>query len=360
VATNTADKISVFIVDDSALVRSALSIILGKVPEIEVLGVASNPKIALMKIKNRWPDVIISDIEMPEMNGLEFLDYLNKNHPTPFIVCSSYAGVGAQNSIDALALGAVDIISKPGLGVESFLEEMTGTIVESIKAAASCRIQPRSVAVKSRIIATPTPAPRRHNHLLEARSLSVIAMGSSTGGTTVIEHLLRRLSPQCPPLLIVQHMPMYFTDAFAKRLNAICQITVKEAEDGDLLQGGVAYIAPGGKHMEMVRSSRGYALRVFDGPLVNRHKPSVDTLFDSVADLSARSALGIILTGMGKDGSQGLLRMQQKGALTLAQDEASSVVYGMPKAALDIGATNISLSIAEIASYLENCSVSTE
>ena len=370
VTVNSSSKISVFIVDDSALVRSALSIILSKVAEIEVLGVASNPKLALTKMKKNWPDVIISDLEMPEMHGLEFLDYLNKNHPTPFIVCSSYAGVGAQASIDALALGAADIISKPSLGVESYLEEITGTIIESIKAAASYRSETRKLFFektagentpvdlthKARPRTAPTPVvyDTENHHKLEFRPLNIIAIGSSTGGTTVIEHILRQLSPQCPPVLIVQHMPMHFTDAFARRLNSFCSITVKEAKDGELIQKGTAFIAPGGKHMELVRNIHGFALRVFDGPLVNRHKPSVDTLFNSVADVCAKSSLGVILTGMGKDGSLGLLRMKQKGALTIAQDEGSSAVYGMPKAAIDIGATDINLSIAEIGSYLEN------
>jgi len=366
--TNT-DKISVFIVDDSALVRSALTIILSKVPEIHVLGVASNPKLALTKMKKQWPDVIISDLEMPEMHGLEFLDYLNKNHPTPFIVCSSYAGVGAQASIDALALGAVDIISKPNLGVESYLEDITATIIESIKAAASCRNPLKKVTAEysfdatSKVKVVPVAAVVSHTELytpLEYRPLSVIAIGSSTGGTTVIEHLLRRLSPQSPPVLIVQHMPMHFTEAFARRLNTLCRITVKEAEDGDLLQHGVAYIAPGGKQMELVRNHRGLAIRIFDGPLVNRHKPSVDILFNSVADLLAKSALGVILTGMGKDGSQGLLRMKQNGALTIAQDQISSAVYGMPKSAIDIGATDISLPFVEIGSYFEKLTAKTD
>ena len=344
-----ADTISVFIVDDSALVRSALTLILGKVSDIEVLGAAANPKLALMKMKKRWPDVIISDIEMPEMNGLEFLNYLNKHHPTPFIVCSSYAGVGVQNSINALALGAVDIISKPSLGVESYLEEITATIIESIRAAASCRMPPKMAITKTSASST-----THFQAKPETTAASVIAIGSSTGGTTVIEYLLRRLSSQCPPLLIVQHMPMFFTDAFARRLNSVCTIAVKEASDGELLQNGTAYIAPGGKHMQLVLKGQHYAVRVFDGPQVNRHKPSVDILFDSVADTLARSAVGIILTGMGKDGAQGLLRMKQRGAYTLAQDESSSAVYGMPKAAVDIGATDASLSIAGIAAYLEN------
>lgn len=346
-----SDPISVFIVDDSALVRSALTLILNKVSDIEVLGTAANPKLALLKMKKRWPDVIISDIEMPEMNGLEFLDYLNNHRPTPFIVCSSYAGVGVQNSIDALDLGAVDIISKPSLGVESYLEEITGTIIESIRAAASCRMSPKMAIAKTRAGSTSQPAGKA-----ETRPISVIAIGSSTGGTTVIEYLLRRLSRQSPPVLIVQHMPMFFTDAFARRLNSVCTIAVKEAEDGEQPQNGTAYIAPGGKHMQLVLKGQHYALRVFDGPQVNRHKPSVDILFDSVAEVLARSAIGIILTGMGKDGAQGLLRMKQRGAYTLAQDESSSVVYGMPKAAVDIGATDSSLSVAAIATYLENLS----
>lgn len=327
--------INVFLVDDSATVRTVLKMILEKDPEICVLGVAANAEIALKKMAKQWPDVIVSDLEMPGMHGLEFLKYIKTNRPTPFVVCSSHVGPGAKASIDALALGAVDIIAKPNIGVESYLEEITAAITQSVKAAAcvGSRHASASSTHKTEPARTIEPAVSRGH-----RNISVIAIGSSTGGTTIVEHLLKNMRPDMPGVLIVQHMPKHFTELFAKRLNTVCSIEVKEAEDGDTVHNGRALIAPGGMHMKLSGHGSNLFINVRDEPPVNRHKPSVDVLFRSVANHVGARSMGIILTGMGEDGAAGLLEMRRVGAVAIGQDQASSAVYGMPRAAMEIGA----------------------
>jgi two-component system chemotaxis response regulator CheB len=327
--------INVFLVDDSATVRTVLKMILEKDPEICVLGVAANAEIALKKMAKHWPDVIVSDLEMPGMHGLDFLKYIKANRPTPFVVCSSHVGPGAKASIDALALGAVDIIAKPNIGVESFLEEITAAITQSVKAAAcvGARHTSSSPARKIEPVRTAELSVPRGQ-----RNISVIAIGSSTGGTTVVEHLLKQMTPDMPGVLIVQHMPKHFTELFAKRLNTVCLIEVKEAEDGDAVRNGRALIAPGGSHMKLSGQGNNLFVTVCDEPPVNRHKPSVDVLFRSVANHVGARSLGIILTGMGEDGAAGLLEMRRIGAASIGQDQTSSAVYGMPRVAMEIGA----------------------
>jgi two-component system chemotaxis response regulator CheB len=331
------------IVDDSATVRTVLKMILEKDPDIIVIGVAPNPDIALKKMQREWPDVIVSDLEMPGMHGLDFLRYLKENHPTPFVVCSSHVGPGAQASLDALALGAVDIIAKPNIGVESFLEDITAAITQSVKAAAQSKTA-RVYGASNKIDTVRATLPL----FQQRKASSVIAVGSSTGGTTVVEYLLKSLTPQMPGVVIVQHMPKHFTELFAKRLNNICTIEVREAVDGDVITPGLALIAPGGAHMKVQNFNNKLQVRILDEAPVNRHRPSVDVLFRSVAEAVGNKSIGIILTGMGEDGAQGLLAMRKAGAVTIGQDQASSAVYGMPRAAMEIGAVECQLPFTAI------------
>lgn len=353
--------INVFIVDDSATARTALRLILETSEDITVLGVASNPLIALKRMVKLWPDVIISDIEMPEMNGIEFLQYIQRNRPTPFIVFSNHTGSSAVSSIEALAKGALDIIPKPNFNNAQGLEEASADILSAVRAASRLEHRPmpspRELPLPDGVRPTPLRELRAELPISEAGTVpalprdqySVIAIGSSTGGTTIIEKILVELSVNAPGIVIVQHMPELFTKAFANRINQFCRILVKEAEDGDLIKPGVALIAPGGKHMSIVRKANGYAVQVFDGDFVNRHKPSVDVLFNAVAEYYQKDALGIILTGMGKDGAKGLLRMKNLGAFTIAQAEEDCAVYGMPKAAKALDAVDIEMNSAQIA-----------
>jgi len=362
---------NVFIVDDSATARTALRLILETSVDINVIGVASNPIIALKKMSGNWPDVIISDIEMPEMDGFEFLKYLNRHHPTPFIVFSNHTGSSAATSVEALSRGAVEIIPKPNFANTESLEQTSVNILTAVRAASKIvSKQPKNVSTtdvdfERRILDASILAAGKVDHQLDAdieqeelqttdkvlsrSDFALIAIGSSTGGTTIIEKILRKLHPTSPPVLVVQHMPELFTKAFANRINQFCKIDVKEAEDGDVLMPGKAFIAPGGRHIEVVRKSpSGFCIRVSDGDYVNRHKPSVDVLFNSVADVVKKDALGIILTGMGKDGAKGLLAMKQLGAETLGQSEGDCAVYGMPKAAYALGAVDQEMTSAEI------------
>lgn len=353
--------INVFIVDDSATARTALRLILETSDDINVLGVASNPLIALKRMVKTWPDVIISDIEMPEMDGIAFLQYIQRNKPTPFIVFSNHTGSSAVTSVEALAKGALDIIPKPNFNNAESLEEASIEILNAVRAAARMEhrppLSPRELPLPEGIKPLVTRETRVEVPIHEAGEVaalprdnySVIAIGSSTGGTTIIEKILVELGPQSPGVVIVQHMPELFTKAFANRINQFCRIHVKEAEDGDVIKPGVALIAPGGKHMAVMRKPTGYAVQVFDGDYVNRHKPSVDVLFNAVADHFQKDALGIILTGMGKDGAKGLMRMKTMGATTIAQAEEDCAVYGMPKAAKAMDAVDIELNSAQIA-----------
>ncbi|MCK5880729.1 MAG: chemotaxis response regulator protein-glutamate methylesterase [Sinobacterium sp.] len=359
--------INVYIVDDSATARTALSLILESSDEVNVLGVASTPLIALKRMEKCWPDVIISDLEMPDMNGFEFLQYLKKNRPTPFVVFSNFTGSSAAASIEALSQGAVDIITKPNFSRDN-LDETREDILNAIKGAADIGATEKIRSAREKIerpkSLTSSKDQQRKRDLsmqldlsvelpdIRRQQFSMVAIGSSTGGTLVIEKLLRQLTKQCPGIIIVQHMPEKFTQAYANRIDQLCDIKVKEAQQGDIIKAGTALIAPGGKHMR-ISSSKGVAsINIFEGDSVNRHKPSVDVLFNSVAEFSHGDALGILLTGMGKDGAKGLLSLKQSGSLTFAQAEEDSAIYGMPKAAMAIGAASYQLNSSQIAKFL--------
>lgn len=337
-------SISVLIVDDSAVVRQVLAAVLRSDPALEVMNAASDPILAMERMKNNWPDVIVLDVEMPRMDGLTFLRKIMAERPTPVVICSTLTEKGAKTTIEALSAGAVATIAKPKLDLKNFLNASARELIAVVKDAAGA-----NVARLGRQ-GSKAPDPPRDKHTAdvilppaaETRALSqtteqVIAIGTSTGGTQALEEVLVELPRVSPGIVIVQHMPEKFTAAFAARLDGLCQIEVREAVNNDRVVPGRALIAPGGKHMLLRRAGAQYFVEVVDGPLVNRHRPSVDVLFRSVAKCAGANALGVIMTGMGDDGAAGLLEMRNAGARTVAQDEASCVVYGMPKEAVKRG-----------------------
>lgn len=334
--------IKVLIVDDSAVVRQVLSELLARDPDIHVIGAAADPLFALQRMQREWPDVIVLDVEMPRMDGITFLRKLMRERPTPVVVCSTLTERGAETTMQALSAGAVEVVAKPKLGLKEFLQASVQSLTHAVKAAAKARLG--QVAVPP----PPAPAPAA----LGTATDHVVAIGTSTGGTRALEAVLTQLPADCPGIVIVQHMPERFTAAFAQRLNALCHCEVREAEDGDRVLQGRVLVAPGGRHLQLRRSGSQYLVDVRDGPPVNRHKPSVDVLFHSVARHAGRHAVGIIMTGMGDDGANGLLAMRQAGAFTIAQDEASCVVYGMPKEAVERGAVCQVLPLTDIAAAI--------
>lgn len=337
--------VSVFIVDDSAVVRQVLGQLLMSDPGIRVAGAAPDPIFALQKMQRDWPDVIILDVEMPRMDGITFLRKLMKERPTPVVICSTLTEKGADTTLQALSAGAVDIITKPKLGLRDFLQAGGQHMVQVLKAAARAKL-----AAVPRARPAASPEPRAPAPVAMARTTDqVVALGTSTGGTQALEAVLTRLPADCPGIVVVQHMPEKFTAAFAHRLNQLCRCEVREAVDGDRVIPGLVLVAPGGRHMQLRRSGAQYRVGVADGPPVNRHKPSVDVLFRSVANTAGRNALGIIMTGMGDDGAQGLLAMRQAGAHTIALDQESSVVFGMPREAIEIGAAAEVLPLSQMA-----------
>ncbi len=336
-------RIKVMVVDDSAVVRQVLTGLLDADPGIEVVSAVADPLLAMARMKIQWPDVLVLDVEMPRMDGITFLKKIMHERPTPVVICSTLTEKGAQTTIAALAAGAVAIITKPKLGLRQFLNDASDELIGAVKVAACANVkrlvarsQPAPVAqVKySADVILPPAAVRAMIQTTER----VVAIGTSTGGTQALELVLTRLPRVSPGIVIVQHMPEKFTAAFADRLDGLCQIEVKEAQNNDRVMPGRALIAPGGKHMLLKRSGAQYLVEVVDGPLVNRHRPSVDVLFRSVAKYAGANALGVIMTGMGDDGAAGLLEMRSAGAQTLAQDEESCVVYGMPREAVKRGA----------------------
>lgn len=345
--------IKVLVVDDSAVVRQVLREILSEAPDINVYATVSDPIFAMQKMQQEWPDVIVLDIEMPRMDGLTFLRQLMSERPTPVIICSSLAEKGAELSLQALAAGAIDIFTKPQLGVKDFLLDTKQQLWNSIRGAASARLSKRAAET----------VVDKKQAVHKAASVDLVSMtsttdritviGTSTGGTQALETILINLSRTCPGIAVVQHMPEKFTAAFAKRLDSVCAVDVKEAETGDRLIPGRVLIAPGGHHLEIQRSGAQYIAKVFRGPAVNRHCPSVDVLFRSAARAAGRNVTGIIMTGMGDDGARGLLEMRQAGARTIAQDEASCIVFGMPKEAINLGAAKEILSLTQIPAVLE-------
>lgn len=332
-------KIKVLCVDDSALIRSVMSEIINSQPDMTVVGTAADPLVARDLIKVTNPDVLTLDVEMPRMDGLEFLEKLMRLRPMPVVMVSSLTERGSEIALRALELGAIDFVTKPRLGVRDGLLNYTELIAGKIRTAASARLLPaRPAATAARTTQEVAPEALLRSPLLSTEKLLII--GASTGGTEAIREVLQPLPPDAPAVLIAQHMPAGFTRSFAQRLDGLCRIRVKEAEQGERVLPGHAYIAPGGFHLSLARSGANYVAHLDQEPPVNRHRPSIDVLFDSAAKHAGKNAIGIILTGMGKDGAEGLLRMRRAGAHTLAQDEASCVVFGMPREAVALGAVD--------------------
>ncbi len=345
-------KIEVLVVDDSAVVRQVLSGILKSDPEIEVVGTASDPYEAVKHIKQKLPDVLTLDIEMPGMDGLTFLRKIMNQHPIPVVIVSRLTASNPDISLKAIEYGAVDVISKPESLRES-LEEIRIILCDKVKAAAISRIN----RIKSPEITGKKTITKKQGEEISSKLMKparqVILIGASTGGTNAVRDILNNMPADSPGIVVVQHMPEHFTRAFADRLNSICEISVKEAEDGDKVITGRALIAPGNRHMKLKKSNWGFYVEVIDGELFNRHKPSVNVLFFSAAKVATNKVTGILLTGMGRDGAEGLLEMKNAGANTVAQDEQSSVVFGMPKAAIDLKAADTVLPINKIAGYIQ-------
>jgi two-component system chemotaxis response regulator CheB len=347
--------IRVLIVDDSALVRSLLSDILRDAPDIEVVGVAADAHAAREKIKRLNPDVLTLDVEMPKMDGITFLRNLMRLRPMPVVMVSSLTDLGADVTLDALALGAVDYLAKPKIDIAATLKDYAEELIEKIRIAARASVRaldPREARAPARI----GPAhdadailPRSPPNGPLRTTDRIIAIGASTGGTEAIREVLMRLPPDCPGVVIAQHIPKAFSAAFARRMNDCCPMSVCEAQDGQQVLAGHAFIAPGDRHLMLVRDGARYVCRLDDGVPVNRHKPSVDVLFRSVAQNAGRNGIGVLLTGMGKDGARGLKEMLDGGSRTIAQDEASSVVWGMPGEAVALGATEHVLPLESIA-----------
>ncbi len=338
-------KVRVLVVDDSASVRQVLASILEADPDIEVISTASDPFVAARRIQNEVPDVITLDVEMPRMDGVTFLRKLMAQKPVPVVMCSSLTEAGSETLMQALEAGAVDVILKPRIGITESLQEQSEHIRDVVKGAARARVkqltrtQHARVPTKKLTADVIMPAPDPHQAMARTTE-TVVCIGASTGGTESLRVVLEALPADAPGICIVQHMPEKFTAAFAERLNGLCAMEVKEAANGDSVLRGRVLIAPGNRHMLLQRSGARYYVEIRDGPLVSRHRPSVDVLFRSAASFAGANAVGIIMTGMGDDGARGLAEMKSAGALTIAQDEATSVVFGMPKEAIARGAVD--------------------
>ncbi|KTQ98687.1 chemotaxis protein CheY [Aureimonas ureilytica] len=348
--------IRVLIVDDSASVRQVLSEIVAAEPDMEVLGTASNPYFAAERMRDEVPDVIICDIEMPRMDGITFVQKLMSQRPIPVVICSSLAEAGSKMALQALEAGAVEIIAKPKMGTPQFLLESRTRIADAVRAASHATVRSRRAPAKPLVpqekLTADAVLPPSNGRPIDRTTDKVVVIGASTGGTEALRRILEALPADAPGIAIVQHMPAGFTSAFAKRLDGLCQIEVREAVTGDRLMPGLALIAPGNQHLLLQRSGAQYHVEVRDGPLVTRHRPSVDVLFRSAARSAGANALGIIMTGMGDDGAKGLLELRQTGAHTLGQDEATCIVYGMPKEAMKAGAVEHELPLDRIPSEI--------
>jgi two-component system chemotaxis response regulator CheB len=341
--------VKVLIVDDSASVRQTLSAILAGDPEITVMGAAADAYAAARRLQVELPDVMILDIEMPGMDGLTFLRKIMAQRPIPVIICSTLTDEGSKALFEALEAGAVDIMPKPRVDTRSGLLECSERIRQSVKAAAHAKLRPRErrMVVERKLTADvilPPPVAGRVKHTTER----IVCIGASTGGTETLREVLEALTERCPGIVIVQHMPEKFTAAFAKRLDGLCAVEVKEGADGDRVHGGRVLIAPGNHHMLLQRIGAEYRIAIKEGPPVSRHRPSVDVLFRSAAQYAGANAMGLIMTGMGDDGARGLLEMRKAGARTLAQDEESCVVFGMPKEAIALGAAERIVALARV------------
>ena len=338
--------IKVLIVDDSALIRSVLTELINSQPDMEVVGTAPNPLVARDMIKELNPDVLTLDVEMPKMNGLEFLEKLMRLRPMPVVMISSLTEQGSNVTLKALELGAVDFVTKPKLGVAEGMNQLALDIAEKVRTAVRARITRRSS--DSAGPTKPQPIPKHLIHTTE----KIIFIGSSTGGTEALKEVLSRMPADSPAILMTQHMPEAFTGSFAQRLDSLSAMTVKEAQDNERIVPGHAYLAPGHSHMLVRRSGAYYYTELSKADPVNRHRPSVDVLFNSAADAVGPNAISVMLTGMGKDGAAGMLAMRDAGAYTIAQNEATCVVYGMPKAAYDIGAVQEVAPLQDIAARI--------
>jgi two-component system, chemotaxis family, protein-glutamate methylesterase/glutaminase len=347
---NTTGKINVLIVDDSAVVRQVITAVLSKDRMIHVLGAVADPLFAMQRMKMQWPDVIVLDIEMPRMDGVTFLKKIMAERPTPVVVCSTLTTRGAETTMQALSAGALSVVEKPKIGAREYLLDASASLVEAVKAAARANLR----NIKPTPAPLPVAAPMTHPAAMKETTENVVAIGTSTGGTQALESILSALPRVTPGIVIVQHMPEKFTAAFAQRLDDICQVEVREAKDNDRVLPGLALIAPGGRQMTLKRSGALYYVEVRPGPPVNRHCPSVDVLFRSVAKAAGRNALGVIMTGMGNDGAHGLKDMRDAGARTLAQDEATCVVFGMPKEAIKLDAVDQVLPLMELPREIQN------
>ncbi len=342
--------IKVLIIDDSAVVRQTMSEILSSDPGINVIATAADPLIAAERLRNEIPDVITLDIEMPRMDGLTFLKKLMAQHPIPVVICSSLTGSGSETAMKALEYGAVDIIQKPRLGTKQFLEESKVRICDAVKAAASVSLRKKqfvNMLVAPKLTADAVLEKPTSNAMIQTTD-KVVVVGASTGGTEALRVFLEALPHDAPGIVIVQHMPEKFTAAFARRMDGLCRITVKEAENNDSVIRGRALIAPGNRHMLLKRSGARYYVEIKDGPLVTRHRPSVDVLFRSAARYAGKNAVGVIMTGMGDDGARGMMEMKEAGAFTVAQDEESCIVFGMPRKAIEYGGVDKVASLENI------------
>ncbi|MDH5180551.1 MAG: chemotaxis response regulator protein-glutamate methylesterase [Gammaproteobacteria bacterium] len=349
----------VLIVDDSAVIRQVLTDIISKDPDLEVMAAVADPIFAMRRMEQSWPDVIMLDVEMPRMDGITFLKKVMSEHPTPIVMCSTLTTKGAETTMQAIAAGAVEIIEKPKINPKEYLSDESKIILDAVRSAAQANISnlhiskpvpQKQVAPKLTADAMLSPA----TGAMKQTTDRIVAMGTSTGGVQALEAVLTSLPRVCPGIVVVQHMPEKFTATFAQRLDSLCAMEVKEAENMDRVVQGRVLIAPGGKHLTLKRSGAQYHVEVVDGPLVSRHRPSVDVLFRSVAKFAGKNALGVIMTGMGDDGASGIKEMHDVGALTIAQDEATCVVYGMPKEAVNRGGIDRITSLMNIPQEIMN------
>ena len=352
-------RIKVLIVDDSALVRQTMAEMLSSDPQIDVLGSARDPLYAIEKMKKSAPDVITLDVEMPRMDGLTFLQKIMSENPIPVVICSSLTGDNSETALKALEYGAVEILTKPKLGTKRFLEESRIQICDAVKAASQISLKKRrpraSMQAAPKLTADAVLARPAQQAMVQTTE-RVVLVGASTGGTEALREFLQALPLDAPGMVVVQHMPEHFTRAFAERLNTLCRVTIKEAADNDTVIPGRVLIAPGNSHALIKRSGARYYVQVRDGPLVSRHRPSVDVLFRSAARYAGRNCVGVIMTGMGDDGARGMSEMKEAGAVTFAQDEATCVVFGMPREAIKRGVVDKTLPLHALAgAVLEAC-----
>ena len=356
------ERIKVMVVDDSAVVRQVVVGMLNSDPGMEVVAAVADPLFAMQRMKQQWPDVILLDVEMPRMDGITFLRKIMQERPTPVVICSTLTEAGAPTTLEALAAGAVTIITKPKVGLKQFLGESAEELLTAIRVASRANLKRLTARATTSLVAPAKHtadvilAPARDRAMAETTE-RIVAIGTSTGGTQALQEVLVELPAVCPGIVVVQHMPPQFTAAFASRLDSLCAIEVREAKNGDRVVPGCALIAPGGKHMLLKRSGAQYHVEVKEGPPVNRHCPSVDVLFRSVAKTAGANATGFIMTGMGDDGARGLKEMRDSGARTVAQDESTCVVFGMPKEAIKLGAAEKVVPLDEIPRMIRALSV---